>query len=333
MKRRVTAFLLVILLAFGTVALPCVGWGDAGDFSGDTDYGGSDWGSSDWGSSDWGSSDWGDSDDDDDWGSFGSGGSSSSGSGGGAGTTGLACLIVAVIIIVSLIRSRSKKGKSKSNAVNRTGYTPVNTGMPRTNPSVNVNEEEVLAELMKKDPNFSRAAFVEKVSNFYIQMQQAWQTKQWEPMRMHMTDALYSQMERQLAEYKRLGRTNYMERIAVLGVRIVGYTADEKNDILTLRVNTRMVDYTVDDNTGEVVNGSKKAEKFLEYEYTFIRSVDMLTPQDNAEVKIINCKNCGAPLNVNHSGQCPYCDSILTASDYDWVLYQIKGISQRTVGG
>jgi uncharacterized Zn finger protein (UPF0148 family) len=44
----------------------------------------------------------------------------------------------------------------------------------------------------------------------------------------------------------------------------------------------------------------------------------------------INCQNCGAPLKINHSGQCPYCGSIVTLKEHDWALSVIKGISQRS---
>ena len=69
--------------------------------------------------------------------------------------------------------------------------------------------------LRAKDPNFSVQAFLEKVANDYVQMQRCWQDKNWEPMRPLMTDALYSQFDRQLDELRRSGQTNYVERIAL----------------------------------------------------------------------------------------------------------------------
>ena len=327
MKKIVLSLLLVFTLLAGLVlTFPQPGWCDAGDFSGGSDFGGSDWGGSSDSGSDWGGSDWGDNSSSSSGGDFTIlpfflGGDSGSGSGGGGDLMGIICIVLVIIIIITLIRNR-KNVNTQQNLPH--GGMSSMQGLQ--------NEDEIIADLVAKDPNFTKAAFVEKVSNIYIQMQQAWQAKDWEPMRMHLTDALYSQMERQLEDYKRNGRTNVMERIAVLGARIIGYSSDAVNDILTLRVNTRLVDYVVDDNTGALLSGSKTAEKFMEYEYTFIRSVNQLTPTQEEEVKVLNCKNCGAPLAINHSGRCPYCDSIITASEYDWVLSSIKAISQQTVG-
>ena len=46
----------------------------------------------------------------------------------------------------------------------------------------------------------------------------------------------------------------------------------------------------------------------------------------------LHCPNCGAPLDVNHSAKCEYCGQVITVDDYDWVISQIKGISQVTKG-
>ena len=117
----------------------------------------------------------------------------------------------------------------------------------------------------------------------------------------------------------------------MLGSRIVGYYQDEVNDNLVVELRTRIVDYTVKDATGEVVSGSKTAEKFLTYEWTLIRSKDSVTP-DKEALKEIHCPNCGAAVHINHSGQCEYCGQVITVNEYDWVISAIRGISQQTRG-
>ena len=111
----------------------------------------------------------------------------------------------------------------------------------------------------------------------------------------------------------------------------LGYYQDEVNDNLVVELRTRIVDYTVKDATGEVVSGSKTAEKFLTYEWTLIRSKDSVTP-DKEVLKEIHCPNCGAAVHINHSGQCEYCGQVITVNEYDWVISAIRGISQQTRG-
>ena len=186
-----------------------------------------------------------------------------------------------------------------------------------------------LSKLKEKDPAFNEPALLERIGNLYVQMQDAWQSKNWEPMRAFMTDALFNQMARQLDELKRQGLTNYVDRIAVLDSFISRYYQEDDNDVLVIRLSTRICDYTVRDDTGELVRGNKTRELFMTYDWKLIRQKDRKT-LEQVDMSTVNCPNCGAPLSVNQSGQCAYCGSVITLSDHDWALSAIKGISQRS---
>lgn len=297
-KKALYVLLLTLLLTVSILAVPAIA--DAGNYSGSSDYGGS---SSDWGSS----SDYSyDYDYDDDYYDDSEGG-------------GIGGFVVAGVIIVIILFFVFRKG----------GGTVAEGGE-----ETDASTLQPMAELKAKDENFSEAAMQEKISNLYVQMQEAWEGKDFEPMRPHMTDALYNQFARQLEELKRSDCTNFIDRIAVLSVELRGWREDEVNDAIVSIVKTRIVDYTVDDKTGEVVSGSKSDEKFMTYEWTLIRSKGMTTPEPAGEgsenTVSIHCPSCGAPIAINQSAKCPYCDAVISARDYDWAISAIKGLAQRT---
>lgn len=314
-KKRFARILILLFALTLCLSLGAYSLADAGNFSGGSDWGG---GGSDWsGSSDWGSSSW-DSDS-----SWSSGSTYDSGYSYSSGSDSLGCLggnlftiiiiVIVVIIVLRYIRSGKNTGGSSvySAAVEEPGL-PIET-------------------LKEKDPAFNEQALLEKVGNQYIQMQNAWQDKKWEPMRAIMTDALYNQMARQLQALIDAKQTNHVERIAVLETRIVRYAVEGDNDVLVVRVSTRITDYTTDDRTGAVVSGSTTRELFMVYDWKLTRQKDKKTLAQPS-VTQISCPNCGAPLDINHTGKCPYCDTVVTLADHDWALSVIKGISQRTVG-
>lgn len=35
---------------------------------------------------------------------------------------------------------------------------------------------------------------------------------------------------------------------------------------------------------------------------------------------MMKCPSCGATLEVNKSGRCPYCHGIFDLDDYNWIL-------------
>ena len=323
MRKSILAVFLAFMLVFlGMFSL--IGHADFGDFAGDYDYGG-DWG----GGNDY-DYDWGNDDDYDydyggnDGGYYyygGSSGGSSSGDGSGSVLGGLIFIIVIVVIIVILVRKR----KGSSGVVQP--QQPVAAGATATDPST----LRPVQEYLNLDPTFSEAQFKEKLSNLYVQFQNAWQDKDLESLRPYLSDMYYAQVDRQLDNYRRNNQTPHVERISVLGVTLTGWKQENGNDVMIARLNTRITTYVTNDANGDLVRGSRTAEKFMDYEWEVIRASGKTTVQEGG-MTVQNCPNCGATININHTAKCEYCGSIITVDSYDWVVNSIKGISQRTVG-
>ena len=305
MKKRLLVLLTVLLIA-AFVLVPRIGSADLGDFSGGGDYGGGDYGGgSDWGGSDWDSSDWGSS----------SSGYTSRGSSGGFPTILIVVIVVIVIIAISVSRSKNQTKRSTTPGATRTAASKL----------------APISTLMERDPNFSPEDLKEWLQNLYIKMQDCCTNRDVEPIRPYFADALWQQFDRQMKQLKAMHRTNRVERVAVLSVDLRGCYQDKNEDVIIAEIYARITDYTVDDETGKVVLGSKTQEKFMTYEYALSRPIGKMTEAYHEGVTDRHCPNCGAPLSVNESIKCPYCDSVLSFSDHDWTVYSIKGISQKTV--
>ena len=309
MMKKLFAVCLCVLLVLGAVCMAA--HADFGDYGGDYDFGGDyDSGGYDY--------DFGD-DDDDGGGYYYYGGSGGSGSDSGSGGSSiLGGVVVAAIIILIVYMSKRKKGGASG---------PVMPGAQATDPSTlrSVSEYPAL------DPQFSEAAFREKLSNMYVQFQNAWQDKDLTPLRPYLTDAFFNKCDRQLDAYRKNRQTNRIDHPSVLGVELVGWKQEAGVDVMVARLRTRIVDYVVDDATGNVVRGSNTAEKFMEYEWDLVRTSGQTTGESTGTT-VQSCPHCGAPIDVNHTAVCEYCGSVLTTDTFDWAVRDIKGLSQRTVG-
>ena len=319
MKTKILAILMSLLLVTSLVL--AVG-ADFGDFGGDYDYGG-DFGG-DYGGDYGGGFDFGDDyddeyDDDDDNYYYYSGGTTKNDDNDGSGMIG--GVIIVIIIVLVVLGQRKKKGGGASAAKS---YVP---GATPTDAATLHNIGEYLA----LDPQFSEAEFKEKISNMYVKFQNSWTAKNMDDLRPYLSDNIFAQCDRQLDSYRRDNQTNIVEKIAVLDVQIRGWNQQSGSDAVVAYLKTRIRDYVVDDNTGAVVRGSKTAEKFMEYEWTLMRTSGRTTTHTDGTT-VQNCPNCGAPININSTAKCEYCGSILTTDSFDWVVTNIKGISQRTVG-
>ena len=203
-------------------------------------------------------------------------------------------------------------------------------GVNRKTGAVPRSELRPMEEIRLSDPAFSPDELKQRISNLYVQMQNCWQARDISPLRGNFTDAQFAQYNRQLQQYRDKGHIPVVERIAVLDVSLRGVKPDNVYDVIIVNLSTRITIYTLDDRTGKIVNGDRNKEKFMNYEWTLIRPKGAKTIPQRGD-RAFNCPNCSAPLNINHSAQCPYCGSIVSRSDYDWVIAGIKGLSQRTV--
>lgn len=321
--KKLFAIFFAFLLIF---SISAVSFADFGDFAGDSDWGGSDWGGSDW-DSDWGGSDW-DSDWDYDWGSsdwdYDWGGSSDWGSSSVrsvASGGGIIFIIAVILFIAVILLLRQARSNQQQNTVRR----PVRIESHK--PEVPMKNE--IAALKAKDPAFSEEKFLADASNLYLQMQSCWTNRDITELQPRLTSALYAQSERQIEGYKQRHQTNHIDRPNVISKTIIGCTSDSVNDILTVRLTSRIVDYTTDDGSGRVISGDPNRELFMTYDWTFIRSLDKKTDEGSA-MDDTHCPNCGAPINLNQSAICEYCGSVFESNRYDWVLSEIRGVSQRS---
>lgn len=317
---KYAAVIMCIVFAFVVTASA-----DFGDFGGDYDYGGDFGGDFDSGYDyDVG----GDSDYDYDYGGGNYGGGyviydndyDDTDSGGNGGSGLVIILILIVIIFGAAILFGLKKGKGGRKTTVVPGALPTDASTLRP-----------VSEYNSVDPAFSQPEFCEELSNMYVRFQNAWQDKKLDGIRPCLSDAFYAQVDRQLDAYRKNRQTNRIERISVLGVDLIGWKQESGNDVMIARLRTRIVDYVVDDATGNIIRGSNTAEKFMTYEWNLIRSSGMTTSEDKG-VNASSCPNCGAPLDLNKSAKCEYCGSVIESDKFDWVLAGIKGLSQKTMG-
>ena len=303
MKRTIK--ILIFALGLFLIILPAFAGADFGGFSGDSDYGGS-WDSG----SDWSSSSW---DSDYSSGSYYDDDSDVSGI-----DIGISLAVMAAIVVLGLIFDVSEKRKKKKQQNKPQGAqrTPDSRLQP-------------LGDLAVTDPSFDANAMQEKISNLYVQMQNCWTDKNIESLRPYFTDALFTQMERQLNGLENQGLTNYVDRIAVLGVNLRGFYRQGDKEHLIVELRTRIVDYTVQDSNNKLISGDRNREKFMTYEWDMCRTAGSVTSKEGV-MHSVSCPGCGAPLSINTTAKCPYCGRVVTLDEHDWALCAIKGIAQST---
>jgi uncharacterized tellurite resistance protein B-like protein len=219
-----------------------------------------------------------------------------------------------IIIIVALIVMKKKNLKKQ--------YSTIQTASNRNlNQSQNSGaKQKALTDLIRRDPQFTDASFIQKATMAFLEIQQAWSNQDLSKVRRFISDGVNERFSLQLAMQEAQGIRNRMDDIQIQGMEIVSVESDAHFDTIHLKITASAKDTDV-----EIASGRKIRENysgsFVEY-WSFLRKPGVQTLAGKGLVEGV-CPNCGAPLELSDSGRCSHCDAIITSGEYDWVLSEI----------
>ena len=331
MKKNIWSKLIAVLVIVGVLtAMTFVAVADFGDFSGDRDYGG-------WDDDDSGGCSGSDSDDDDDrdyswcgscisYDNHSSNNSSKSGSGsGGIGIVfaiiaGLFLVIFGIILLVRIISSKKDKQRReqarREMEERRTNWKPLVPG--------GLNS---IDSYKKEDPDFDEAVLKEQIAGIYAKMRDCRTEKSLAPLKQYFTEELYAKLDQELEDsFRKTNITSHTLGLSVLGVTLRGWRVSGDNDEISATIRARFIEYDTDDITRKVVSGSMTTEKFIFCEWIMSRK---RSGAEAGEARTICCPYCNASLDISKGNKCEYCGSVVNIEPADWVISEIKALSQR----
>lgn len=221
-------------------------------------------------------------------------------------------MLAGIYFLITIFIIYIKNRNSKRRAINQTGSgSRFNTDA--------IDEQETINKIIAVDPDFSVMSFKQNATELYINLQEAWEAKDWKSIRTFESNSLFNTHRKQLQEYIDQGKTNILDDQDVRSVELADFYVDGDQEILIIRLNATCIDYTIDDQTGAVIQGDKTTVYKRSYYLQFIRKAGIKTKTDH-ELNLKVCPNCGAEIEVSESGECEYCKSVITSGEYGWVL-------------
>jgi predicted lipid-binding transport protein (Tim44 family) len=183
-------------------------------------------------------------------------------------------------MIYAFIRKRRQEaavaeGPALQSSVDEPGYQPgyQQPAYYEMQPESDQALEEGLRHIKQMDPSFDETRFPDQVLDFFFRVQGAWANRDLSPMKRELTDEIHRLLQEDADRLRAEGVINRLENIAVRSVDITEAWQEQGSDYITVRVYANLLDYMVNDKTGEVVSGSKtEPVKFEEY-WTFTRPV------------------------------------------------------------
>jgi len=203
--------------------------------------------------------------------------------GGGLGGFGLMDLIlllgVGYLVYWLLTKKRREQTTGLQGAYQSSGAAattiqpPYYELQPEAPAEVDRDLAKGLGMIKAMDPLFGEDKFKDQAMDFFFKIQGAWANNDVSGIRNLLTEEMFRTMKDDIEKLKLEKKINKLENIAVRSVDRVEAWQESGRDYITVRFYANLLDYTIDQATGQVVSGSKtEPVKFEEY-WTFTRPV------------------------------------------------------------
>ncbi len=140
-------------------------------------------------------------------------------------------------------------------------------------PSWQPDLQRGLGHLRQMDPGFDEGAFREMCTDRFFQIQAAWMRRDVDKLRPLLTEEMQGVFARQIEAARAKRQINKLENITVRSVELTEAWQEQGQDFVTVRLLANLLDYTVDESTGSVVDGSDSVPVKFEEFWTWVRPV------------------------------------------------------------
>ena len=130
-----------------------------------------------------------------------------------------------------------------------------------------------LEAIRMMDSGFTPVRFAAHARDMFVRLQASWSARDLAPIRGELTDELAGSLQTDIDHLKAQRRTNRLERVMVESAEPTEAWQETGQDFVTIRFRANALDYTLDDATDAVVEGSKTAPASFEEFWTFTRPV------------------------------------------------------------
>ncbi len=204
------------------------------------------------------------------------------GLGGGFGGIGLFDILLLVgggLLLMTFLRRRQPapqpayaRGASAYGAAEQDRPAGGGAGVAVEAPAAPPDLDRGIGHIRQMDPGFDPAALAAWAQRVFVEVQEAMTRRDMSPLNDRLTPQEYARLQSQCDRLRGARQTNRVEQLQVRRAEVTEAWQESGQDWVTVYVVASLVDYTVDDRTGGLVDGSKTPQEIEEF-WTFTRPV------------------------------------------------------------
>jgi predicted lipid-binding transport protein (Tim44 family) len=140
-------------------------------------------------------------------------------------------------------------------------------------PAAPTDLDRGLANIRPMDPGLDPSTIVDHARRVYFVVQQAIGMRELAGVRDYLTPDMAAALQAQCDRLQGRRQTNRVEQLDIRRAEVSEAWQEGGRDYVTILISATMLDYTVDDATGTVVEGSRTTTQTIEDFWTFTRPV------------------------------------------------------------
>lgn len=182
------------------------------------------------------------------------------------GSVRLVDLVLGALFLFLMIIRRRQAAREVPSRVE----TPPVAATMEDDPGGGSDLDRGVRDIRGTDPGFDPTRFAGYTGMMFRDTQTAWMTRDIASLRHRVTPEMYGELQAQCDQLQRGRRTNRVEEIEIR-TEITEAWQESGRDYVTAYIAGSMVDYTVDDVSDGLVDGSRTIPREVEEFWTFTR--------------------------------------------------------------
>jgi len=192
---------------------------------------------------------------------------------GGGGVRAMDLVLFGLVLVLVIVRrgqaARAQPRRAAQPLPQEVKRPPVGT-TTATDPRVGADLERGVGDIRRSDPGFDSVRLSGYTAMTFRDVQAAWMTGDVASLRPRVTPEIQTELEVQSDRLRGSRRSNRVEEIDVRA-EITEAWQESGRDYVTAYISGSMVDYTVDDVSDALVDGSRTKPRRVEEFWTFTR--------------------------------------------------------------
>lgn len=174
-------------------------------------------------------------------------------------------------------------------------------------------------EIKNYDTKFIEEDFLSYAANVFVKSFSAIMLGNLNDVDHFLTDEVFEKIKSIREENDKKNQIQMYDELNVKNIEIIDFKIIDNDIEIYVDLDSRYMDYKMDKETKKTISGNDKERIERNYKLVFTKKLSAIKNDF-----INKCSGCGASMDTNSSGVCPYCGKIFVQEEHDYVLKSIN---------